>query len=195
LHGSPAQVAVASIRWSAFLGRFAAPPPFLEELATATSATIAARTHTAKGPGRVRAALASATPSRQQDIVLDYVQSHAEVVLGIGSALLSPRTPLSELGLDSLMAVELRNRLGQGLELSQPLPATLVFDYPTVEAISKYLAEAVLGIVEPAAAPSEPAETPSKSDGALLAAMLENLEMLSDQEVDRLLASRAGQRE
>ncbi len=46
---------------------------------------------------------------------------------------------MRELGLDSLIAVELRNLLGVGLELPRTLPATLAFDYPTVEALTIYL--------------------------------------------------------
>jgi acyl carrier protein len=143
----------------------------------------------------VREALATATPNRRLDILLDFVQGQAGLVLGSGPTQLNPRTPLSELGLDSLMAVELRNRLGQGLGLPQPLPATLAFDYPTVEAITDYLGGTVLGIDAAAAARPEPAETPSAADGALVAAMLDSLDALSDQEVDRLLAARAAERE
>ena len=46
-------------------------------------------------------------------------------------------TPLSEVGLDSLLAVELRNALAKSLEAA--LSATLLFDHPTIEALSGFL--------------------------------------------------------
>ena len=51
--------------------------------------------------------------------------------------------PLTEMGMDSLMAVELRNLLRGSLQ--QSLPATLVFDYPTVLALSDFLAIQIFG--------------------------------------------------
>ena len=45
---------------------------------------------------------------------------------------------LREVGLDSLMAVELRNRVQSGVNV--PLPATLAFDFPTVAALGRHLA-------------------------------------------------------
>jgi acyl carrier protein len=51
-------------------------------------------------------------------------------------------SPLKELGLDSLMAVEVRNALGK--RAGAILPATLVFNYPTPAAITDYLLEKVL---------------------------------------------------
>jgi hypothetical protein len=49
-----------------------------------------------------------------------------------------------DIGVDSLMAVELRNRLNKDLGLAESLPATLIFDYPTVQAIAQYLTKNVL---------------------------------------------------
>jgi aryl carrier-like protein len=67
--------------------------------------------------------------------------------------------PLHELGLDSLRAVELRNRLGAGLGLKRPLSATLLFDYPTLAAVADHLAREVLGweAAEAAASATVPA--------------------------------------
>ena len=49
------------------------------------------------------------------------------------SSPLGPDLPLSDAGLDSLMAVELRNTLGAAV--GRTLPATLLFRYPTIDAL------------------------------------------------------------
>jgi len=52
---------------------------------------------------------------------------------------IEPRQRLFDAGIDSLMSVELKNRLEASLE--RPLRSTLIFDYPTTEALTNYLAE------------------------------------------------------
>ncbi|MGV9970169.1 SDR family NAD(P)-dependent oxidoreductase [Nocardia beijingensis] len=69
--------------------------------------------------------------------LLELVRTHAASTLGRAAAV-PDRTPLRELGLDSMMAVELRNALSA--ELGVRLPATLLFDHPTVAAVSEEIA-------------------------------------------------------
>ncbi len=73
----------------------------------------------------------------QQRLLLEMVAAEAGAVLGIGTRGLAEDQPLQELGLDSLMAVQLRNRLQESTNLQ--LPSTLLFDYPTVSALAQML--------------------------------------------------------
>lgn len=65
------------------------------------------------------------------------VRMHVAKISGLAPTDLPLETPLRELGLDSLMVVELRNRLSA--ELAVPFPASLVFDYPTIAKLTEYL--------------------------------------------------------
>ena len=65
----------------------------------------------------------------------------AYLVEGVIGAPIAPDEPFMEAGLDSLGAVELRNSLATRYSLD--LPASLVFDYPSIAALSSYLAAAV----------------------------------------------------
>jgi len=77
---------------------------------------------------------------RRTEAVLAFVRAEVAAVLGHASAdRVDPERLFSELGFDSLTAVELRNRLGalSGLRLA----GTIVFDYPTVTALAGHLLE------------------------------------------------------
>ncbi|WP_394850848.1 SDR family NAD(P)-dependent oxidoreductase [Pendulispora brunnea] len=98
----------------------------------------------------LRARLSRMPESEWAAAVLDIVRSEVAVVLRLpGAAAVPPERPLKELGIDSLMSVELRNRLAARSDTK--LPATLVFDHPTPHAISRLLL-ARAGALDPNAA-------------------------------------------
>jgi acyl carrier protein len=82
----------------------------------------------------------------------ELVRAQIATVLGHPNAAgIEARASFQELGFDSLMAVELRNRLGRASGLS--LPATMIFDYPNAAALADELFGLVFGEDdEPAAA-------------------------------------------
>jgi acyl carrier protein len=74
----------------------------------------------------------------REEVVLKTVRAEVARVLSMGSAeAVVKDRPLKEVGLDSLMAVELRNALAK--RVGKTLPATLAFNYPTPAAIAEYL--------------------------------------------------------
>jgi hypothetical protein len=185
LTGAPAQVGVTPLDWPTFMKQFAQNPPFYVDM-TRESQAQTARVEAVSQPAQARQPdilrqLAEAVPSKRRAILMEQVGEQAARVLGLDSARrIGENIPLHELGLDSLMAVELRNLLGAGLALKRALPATLVFDYPTIEAITDYLARTALGLeTEGKAAVQADAEVNTLD-------ALNTLEELSDEEVDRL---------
>jgi acyl carrier protein len=86
------------------------------------------------------------------------------------------RQGLTDIGMDSLMAVELSNRLQAGVE--QSLPSTLAFEQPTIEALTIYLANEVLGL-QTIEAVSDAIETDDKAH-----MLFAEIEELSDSEAE-----------
>jgi acyl carrier protein len=126
--------------------------------------------------------LQDANPARRHELLLAFVGDHVARVIDAPSRdAIDPRQPLNELGLDSLMAVELRNRLGSGLGLARSLPATLVFDHPTLEALALYLARDVLTSLHDDA-PAPVASAPTDAVGVI--------DELSDDEIEKMFAKK-----
>ncbi|MFI9424070.1 SDR family NAD(P)-dependent oxidoreductase [Streptomyces achromogenes] len=94
--------------------------------------------------------LAELPAADHEHTVLEAVRTEVAAVLGHpGPAAVEPRRAFTELGFDSLAAVELRNRLGTASGLR--LPSTLIFDYATPAALAGHLLQRLRPEPEPAA--------------------------------------------
>jgi polyketide synthase 12 len=133
-HGAPLSVP-AQLDLAA-LSRAGAP--LLRGLTAAAPARPAAVAATEAGGG-LAARLMALSPADREQEVLRVVLASTAVVLGHASpADIDPQQRIRDLGIDSLTALELRNRLAT--ETGLRLPATLVFDHPTPAELARHLA-------------------------------------------------------
>lgn len=120
----------------------------------------------------------AAVPARNRRTVLEgHVREQAIKVLGLKPSFkLDPHQGLATLGMDSLMTIELKNRLQASV--GKTLPSTIVFDHPTVAALALYLEKQVFGF-------DDPEQQPGKD--ARVQAQATDLEEMSDDEAEAIL--------
>ena len=173
------QVAVLKVDWPVFFKELPArrTPALLSDVARLTNTATASASSTSDFLDKLSAA-GPGTPRRT--LLRDHIcQQVAKILEFDNSFVLDPHQPLAEVGLDSLMAIELRNMLSTSID--RQLPPTLLFDYPTVESVYSYLASLVFDDEAPAANESA-AEVDPELDG-----ILEELESLPDNTVEMML--------
>ena len=135
LLSSGGQVGAVPVDWSRLLSTLP-NAPFFRDLRAETGLTGDQRSE-------LLDALDNAPPEKKREILFDYVTREVARVLGLDeSESLHADTGFFELGIDSLTAVELRNRLQAAL--GKVLPATLIFNYPTLNAMITYFADDLL---------------------------------------------------
>ncbi|MCP5425306.1 MAG: SDR family NAD(P)-dependent oxidoreductase [Gammaproteobacteria bacterium] len=157
------QVGVMRLDERRFLRQFTERgiPPLYRAWADAATPT------TAEQRAPFSARLEKTAPSERLPLLRDHVCQLVGQVLGFADQeSLDLRRGFFELGMDSLTAVELRNRLQASLDCT--LPTTLTFKYPSIAALVDYLAETVLQLARPprpdASEASDAAEPPTLSE-------------------------------
>lgn len=184
------QVVVTPVRWREFLDSFeqGRNPAWLSRMAEETrqsSRSRPAAAHAEKSSTSILQRLEDAPANQKRDLLLAFVNEQVTRVLGLESTnRVDPRQPLQELGLDSLTAVELRNLLSKSLQPERSLPATLVFDHPTISALTDYLAQGIFRL--------EPNQMAINKMKTVNSDLLQDIENLSDEEVARMLSDYQG---
>jgi acyl carrier protein len=128
--------------------------------------------------------LQQAPETDRYELLSEYVREQVAIVLNWeDEEPPDPQQGFFDLGLDSLSTLKLGDRLQAGF--GKQLPATLIFDTPNIDALTNYLAREVLGWNE---LNSEPAVDTSHRQDETAHQLLEKIQYLSDDDVDRLLA-------
>ena len=165
------QVMVLPADWGKFLATFAGrrEPAYFSQLGSEVE-----RRRAAGGEPALLRELEAARPGERREILVGRLREQAGAVLGLEPDAVDPGQDLSHLGLDSLMALELRNAIGGAIQ--QKLPATLLFDHPTIRAIVELLETESLVPALDEEAPEEEAASKSLDDAsaAELRAMLDS---------------------
>ncbi len=187
LGGDAPEAVVASVDWRSLKALHEArrPRPFLSRVSGGAEPP---RALAQKGaaPGLAER-LARAPGAMRGELIAGFVRTEVAGVLGLDPLQpISTETGLFEMGMDSLMSVELKRRLEKGA--GRPLPSTLTFNYPNIAALAAYLER------EFAAATTEQApvrEAPVRTAAA--PELSRDLAALSDAELEARLLARLEQ--
>ncbi|MCY3700312.1 MAG: SDR family NAD(P)-dependent oxidoreductase [Gemmatimonadetes bacterium] len=150
---------VTATDWSIVAEEFGTPPPFFEEL-MATRKIRRRQTDEPAASSGLMAQLREAPSEEKRNLLEAFIQQELQSVLHLPSPP-SPTVGFFDLGMDSLMAVELRNRLNRGFAGEYTTSNTIVFDYPNTTELAGHLAsefEALTGA--PSRAPEKPVARP-----------------------------------
>ncbi|WP_435858438.1 type I polyketide synthase, partial [Streptomyces sparsogenes] len=144
-HGDTSLV-IADIDWERFAHAYTATRPsrLLDELPEARAVLTAEGAAEGAVTAPLRERLAGLAPAEREPRLREAVRAQVADVLGHDSGeSVELRRRFLELGLDSVTAVELRNRLNAATGLR--LPTTVVFDHPTVTDLVRHLGTELFG--------------------------------------------------
>ncbi len=133
-----AQALAMRADWNAFADARPGDRRFFEQVRRREVVTSRLAEANAAPQRTLLAGLAELPESLRLDTAREAMMRLAARALGLpSSARVDASRPLRDLGLDSLMAVELRNAIGTAV--GRTLPATLLFEHPSVDALATYV--------------------------------------------------------
>jgi acyl transferase domain-containing protein/acyl-CoA synthetase (AMP-forming)/AMP-acid ligase II/acyl carrier protein len=174
LADATSQAAVLAVDWNKLARGFpGALPPLLGGLAVrAATEPLVSRDLLAR--------LYAASPTKRNELMSRHLREQVARVLDLGSPDdVGEHQGLFELGIDSLMAVELKNRVEATFGCQ--LAPSAVFDYPTIKALSGFLLDQLF------AAPEQPPAPPVIAEPAGSTQLLHEIQGMSDDELSSLI--------
>jgi acyl transferase domain-containing protein len=172
LRGAPAQLGVMRMDWSRLLAQFpaGAEPPRLAALAEAAGVR---RRSPAVDSVLLGERLRKASDRPRDEVIGAFLLERVGAVLGLSPSQLDAATPLVQFGLDSLMAVELKNRIER--DGGPPLPLVRYLDGSDITGLASTMLDLLC-------------RPPADGDGLDAAELLARLPEMSEAEIDSLLA-------
>ncbi|MCY4640538.1 MAG: SDR family NAD(P)-dependent oxidoreductase [Chloroflexi bacterium] len=154
---------VASIDWSVFSENVDQRSPLLEHLLSAGQSPAGVAE---ASPADLLAGLRHASLEDREEALAAFLQRELQAVMRLTVAP-ARSTEFADLGMDSLMAVELRNRINRAFTGEYVASNTVVFDYPSVSGLAAHLAHELAGGDEAPSLPGprEPRRRPEIASG------------------------------
>jgi thioester reductase-like protein len=146
LGSSEPQLAILRMNWSKLLARLPGGhvPPLLAGIAAGVEARGFAKSRSAAEQA-ILEQYDKANPAARAALIRDYVRIATSRILGLEpSHAIDVRLPFNELGFDSLLALELRDTLQSGLNVS--LAAASIFEHPAIDALATFIARDLLAL-------------------------------------------------
>ena len=175
---------VAAMDWQVFAGQLETPPSLLEEITSAGAG------YGAPGPltkGDLATRLRQSANAEREAILVSFLQQELQAVLHLPSPP-RPTAGFFDLGMDSLMAVEFRNRLNRALAGNCEVAATVAFDHPNSLDLARHLA-AELAAAHEGVLRTEP-RMPDPSSDDSVQGEVERLRSLTEREfLDEAIAA------
>ncbi|MBH8561398.1 SDR family NAD(P)-dependent oxidoreductase [Nostoc sp. CENA67] len=187
------QAAVAKVNWVLERETHKArqQQPLLERIWTNLPVTQVA-SQTSIQPPEILHQLQAAMPSQRREMLMAHIQNRIAKILGLNdSQLPSVEQGFLELGMDSLMSVELKNQLEKDLETA--LHASLLFNYSTITALVDYLTSQVLTLdfgTDPVKSEPDQDNSVTSGDSIISTTDATDLEEMSQMEIAELLAQK-----
>lgn len=188
LLGTATQVGVIPVNWAKFLQQF---PPGSEPSLVSHLAPKTQQQKDEQAPAKqfeILRQIREVAASERENLLITHIQAEVAKVLRFDqSQQPNPLQGFFEMGMDSLMSVELKNRLETSLGYS--LPSTLTFEYPTIESLAQYLLNKVISLDIPEEVEVEPEQDNEESSivADIMQLSEDELATLVDEELEALM--------